>query len=260
MISRPITEDDLNAFIDARLDASRQAEVEAYLALHSEVNARVRAAISHREGLRALLVPIADEPIPARLNIHHLVEARAHRRRAQWPQALAASLALVVLGGAGGWTLRTWSLPPRYGVASLGQEAAESYVVYTPDRSHPVELRAVATPELVAWMSRRLGRRLEVPNLAASGYRFMGGRLVATPHGPAALFMYDNDRGARIVMLTRPMMAGKEAPMQSLNRAAVSGFSWAAGGMGYSLVGPSDRQNELHPIADDIRRQISHQI
>ena len=84
----------------------------------------------------------------------------------------------------------------------------------------------------------------------------MGGRVVATPHGPAALFMYDNDHGIRLVMLTRPMTVDKEAPMQPLSQGEISGFSWAAKGMGYSLVGPADSQT-LHPIADEVRRQIA---
>lgn len=36
-------------------------------------------------------------------------------------------------------------------------------------------------------------------------YRLVGGRLVATSQGAAAMFMYDDDRGDRIVVLTRKM-------------------------------------------------------
>ena len=36
MNGRPITEDDLNAFVDQRLDSARHAEVEAYLEAHPE--------------------------------------------------------------------------------------------------------------------------------------------------------------------------------------------------------------------------------
>ena len=41
----------------------------------------------------------------------------------------------------------------------------------------------------------------------------MGGRLVATEHGPAALFMYDDDRGTRVTMLVRPMKVEGEMKM-----------------------------------------------
>jgi anti-sigma factor RsiW len=257
MNSRPISEDDLHAFVDERLDSARYAEVVAYLEAHPEIAKRIEGYTSQRDHLRSLLLPIADEPIPPGLNVRHLVELRQRPSRSRWWATAAAGIVMIGLGGAGGWTLRGMSNLPLRGVPSLGQEAADNYAVYSPDHLHPVELRAVASGELVDWVSQRLGRRVEVPNLEASGYRFMGGRVVATPHGPAALFMYDNDHGIRLVMLTRPMTVDQEAPMQPLSQGEISGYSWAAKGMGYSLVGPAASQTLLHPLADEVRRQIA---
>jgi anti-sigma factor RsiW len=120
----------------------------------------------------------------------------------------------------------------------------------------PVEMRAADSTELVQWVSSRLHRTVKVPDLNTSGYRLMGGRLIATSHGPAAMFMYDNDRGSRIVMLTRPMnSADQNAPMTARSKGDVAGFTWADGGTGYSLVGqaPAD---VLKPLADEMRKQI----
>jgi anti-sigma factor RsiW len=63
-----------------------------------------------------------------------------------------------------------------------------------------------------------------MPDLAASGYRFMGGRIVATAQGPAALFMYDDDRGTRLVMLARPMAADQNQPMTRSNGTRSTAF------------------------------------
>lgn len=82
----------------------------------------------------------------------------------------------------------------------------------------------------------------------------MGGRLVATSHGPAALFMYDDDRGNRLVLLTRPMATDPNAPMTPRSIGDVSGFAWADGGMGYSLVGQAPTES-LRPIANEVRKQ-----
>jgi hypothetical protein len=51
-----------------------------------------------------------------------------------------------------------------------------------------------------------------VPGLSQSGYRFMGGSVVATAHGAAVLYMYDNDHGTRLVMLTRLMAIDRNTP------------------------------------------------
>ncbi|MBN8871237.1 MAG: anti-sigma factor [Rhodospirillales bacterium] len=257
MSSRPITEDDLNAFVDQRLDAARRAEIEAYLDAHPDIAQRISGYTDQRDVLRKLLLPIGEEPVPVELNVARLADHPAGSSRRTW-WAAAAAVVLMCFSGAAGWEVRGLSDLPAQGISSLAQEAADNYVVYTPDDEHPVELRARAA--LVDWVDRRVGRRIEAPNLEASGYRFMGGRVVATAHGPAALFMYDNDRGVRLVMLTRPMTAEREAPMQPMRRNEVSGFSWAANGMGYSLVGPAASQALLHPIADEVRRQIAGDV
>lgn len=255
MSHRPITEDDLNGFIDETLDARRRAEIVAYLEAHPDMAKRVAGMSEQRDMLRAALAPVAEEPLPPELDLARLVEARW--RPTQLPRwaAAAAAIALVVLGGAGGWSLRGLSQTPHEGVAALAHEALASYAVYAPDRVRPVEIRADERAQLVDWVSQRLGRPVTVPDLSGSDYRFMGGRIVATAHGPAALFMYDDDKGSRLVMLARPMTVDANAAMARHTANGVSGFSWSDKGLGYSLVGarPADA---LHPLADAARRQI----
>jgi anti-sigma factor RsiW len=94
-------------------------------------------------------------------------------------------------------------------LVALAQEATASYNVYAPDRVRPVEVRASDSAQLVQWASDRLQRPVKVPDLAASGCRLMGGRLVATQIGPAAVFMYDDDHGNGLVVLTRQMSSAR---------------------------------------------------
>ena len=120
-----------------------------------------------------------------------------------------------------------------------------------------MEVRASESAQLVQWVSDRLRRPVKVPDLTNSGYRLMGGRLVATSHGPAAMFMYDDDRGSRIVVLTRPMnSADQNAPMTPRSQGDVGGLAWADDGVGYSLVGHAAPES-LRPIANEVRRQAS---
>ena len=58
-----------------------------------------------------------------------------------------------------------------------------------------------------------------------------GRALVATSHGPAARFMYDDDHGERLVVLTRPMSsANQNAPITPQSQGDVGGFAWADDG------------------------------
>lgn len=260
--SRLIGESDLHAYVDSALDSTRRAEIEAYLADHPDIADRVRRYEAQQKMLREALAPIAEEPVPPELDLPQLIERaqpREMRRRvaglASW-QAAAAALLLFCVGGAGGWLLRGTALPPTAGVAVLAQEAAENYAVYSPDRIHPVEFKADDTSGLVDWLSQRLGSPVAVPDLAASGYRFMGGRLVATAHGPAGLLMYDNDHGTRLVMFVRRMAVQQTMPMSRYAGRSVDGFAWADNGVGYSLVGAAPPE-VLHPLANEVRRQIA---
>jgi anti-sigma factor RsiW len=255
---RPITEADLHAYVDDALDQARRAEVDVYLKQHADVAQRVQGYVQQRSALRAMLAPIAEEPIPPELDLATLVEARRKPAFSVSWRAVAAAILLVSLGGAGGWSIRGMSsYTESSGISALAQEAAFNYAVYSPDRLHPVELRAGNSAELVRWISNRLQTPIMVPDLSAAGYQFMGGRLVATAHGPAGLLMYDNGQGIRLVMFVRPMQRDMNTPKMSQSVSGpVTGFSWADDGVGYSVVGaaPADI---LHPIANEIRRQMT---
>jgi len=254
---RPITEEDLHAYVDAALDPARRVEVDEYLKHHADVAQRVQGYVQQRGALRAIFAPVAEEPIPPELNLASLAEAhRRPSRSVPWRAAVAAVL-LFGLGGVGGWSFRGAPYTEPSGVAALAQEATFNYSVYGPDHTHPVEFKAASSGELVRWISNRLQTPITVPDLSSSGYRFMGGRLVATAHGPAGLLMYDNDHGMRLVMLVRPMKRDMNTPQmsQSVN-GPVTGFSWAQKGIGYSVVGAAS-PDILHPLADEIRRQVT---
>jgi anti-sigma factor RsiW len=255
MRGRPITEDDLHSYVDQVLDPARQAEIGDYFENHPDVAQRVQAYIRQREGLRAALAPVAEEPVPPELNLARMIEARRRPRPAWWQTAAAACL-LVCISGFGGWSLRGMLRSAPESIAALIEEAADSYDVYAPDHVRPVEVGADNRSELADWVSQRLGRPVAFPDLSASGYRFMGGRVIATSHGPAVLFMYDNDHGSRLVMLSRRMVVDQNAPMSQHSRGSVAGFAWADNGLGYSLVGPVS-PDILHPIADEVRRQVA---
>lgn len=250
MSNRPISEDDLHAYVDHALAPERQAEVAAYLESHPDVARRVASFSDQRSLLRAALAPIAEEPLPPQLNLSRIIESK-RRRPAPFRWAIAAMLMLAI-GGVGGWAIRGATEAPASGIAALAQEASDSYKVYASDRTRPVELRD--STELAAWVSSRLRQPVKLPDLSKSGYRFMGGRVVPTAHGPAAMFMYDDDRGDRLVVLTRPMTSDQNAPMAPHSGGDFTGFSWADGGMGYSLVGPGAAER-LKPLADEIRKQ-----
>lgn len=253
----PVREEDLHAYVDGAIEGPRRAQIEDYLARHPDVAARMRDHIDLRQRLREQLAPVMEDPIPPELNLARMVEAHRQRRRIPWRIA-ASVLAAVLIGGVGGWNLRDATEGPGSGLAALAKEAATSYQVYAADPTRPVELPAADSVQLVSWISQRLARPIALPDLASAGYRFMGGRLIATEHGPAGLFLYDDAQGTRIAIMVRPMAKKGDLPMSAHNLAGVSGYAWADQGLGYSLTGPASAP-DMHPVADEVRRQIDAQ-
>jgi len=246
----PVNEDDLHAFVDGLLDAQRGKEVQDHLDRHPEDAALVSTYREQRQWLRSALAPVADEPVPERLQIHTLLARRDAQPVWHWRMAAAVVLALGT-GSIGGWQMHGAMDPaPTAGITALAGEARTSFTVYAGDGPGDTDRTA-----LLRQVSDKLQRPIEIPDLHKSGYRYVGGRLVATANGAGGLFFYEGADGTRIAMMVRPMQVDKEAPMMKQSSGPVGGFTWAAQGLGYSVVGtgPTDL---LHPIANEVRRQL----
>jgi anti-sigma factor RsiW len=188
--------------------------------------------------------------VPPSLNLSRLIQARLTRRRMPWRLAASVLLALS-LGGAGGWLL---GQRPPSGVAALAQESAASYAVYVADHGRPVELAADQRGDLVRWLTQRLNRPVAPPDLSGAGYRFLGGRLVATARGAAALFVYENDGGARLAVFIRPMGSESSTPIRAADIGDNDGCIWIDNGVGYTVTAAEPYQRLLE-LSRHVRQQ-----
>ncbi|MBB5764461.1 MAG: anti-sigma factor [Methylobacteriaceae bacterium] len=251
---RPVGEDDLHAFVDGRLDPGRRARVEVWLAAHPEAAARVAADREVRDRLRARLAPVADEPIPARLRIANLAGPRRRRIPRGWPNAAAAAL-LLALGGAVGWVGRG-AVPGSAPAEPMTQAAVSAFRTYVVEAAHPVEVRADGSTDLVRWLSARLRRPVVVPDLRAQGFRLMGGRLLPAGDEPAAMLMYDDDRGTRLTLYSRAGPTGGRGVFRYARADDVAAFSWIDAGMSYVVTARTDEARLLQ-VAEAVDAQAS---
>ncbi|GJE82435.1 MULTISPECIES: anti-sigma factor family protein [Methylorubrum] len=254
---RPVGEDDLHSLIDGRLEPERQALVEAWLAENPARAAEVSADRVMRERLRARLAPIAEEAIPARLRVAN-IRSRYRYAGARWfPMAAAAVLCLAV-GGAGGWvghSLRGVPTTAMAAEAPATQDAVAAFRTFVVEAVHPVEVRADDKSHLVAWLSKRLGHRVAAPDLAAQGFRLMGGRLLPAGAEPAAMLMYDDDRGTRLTLYSRVGDGDGRTLFRFAREGDVAAFSWVDGGMSYVVTGRTD-EARLLTVAQAIDAQV----
>ncbi|HEV7800871.1 MAG TPA: anti-sigma factor, partial [Burkholderiales bacterium] len=177
-----LTESDLHAYLDGELDGARRGEVEALVASHRDDAERLAAYSALNDALRACYDPVLGEPIPERLS--QLIARRPWRIL-----RYAAALGWLALGGLAGWQLHgIQGRDDPSAAPAWARRAAVAHVVYAPEVRHPVEVGADQEAHLVAWLSKRLGTELRIPQLNGIGYSLVGGRLLPGEQGPAAQF------------------------------------------------------------------------
>jgi anti-sigma factor RsiW len=237
----PIGEDDLQGYVDGRLEPNRAAVVAKWLEEHPDSAARIAAEGAQREELRARLQAKANEPVPTRLRIANIRAAR-RRRLARAALRVAAAVVLVFAGAAAGWELRGVTARQTGEIALLTADALAAHRTFVVEVRHPVEVDAGQEAHLVQWLSRRLGRELVAPDLAGLGYRLIGGRLLPAESGPAAQLMYEADGGRRLTLYLRTEKGEDRTAFRYVDSGGVAAFYWIDNGFGYAVSGTADRQ------------------
>lgn len=250
MSMQPVTEAELQAYVDGCLPASRTAEVAQHLEQHEDDAQRVAAYCRQNEVLLTTYAPLLTATVPDGLRPGTV------RRPLPWQRYAVAAL-LMAASGVAGWHLHDYVGGERSQPVYLARNAAVAHAVYSPEVRHPVEVGADQEEHLVRWLSKRLGAGLKIPHLAAQGYTLVGGRLLPGERGPAAQFMYQDMKGQRLTLYVR---VSKEAREQTAFRYTqennVGVFYWLDGRLGYALSGETDRA-ELLRLADAVYRQLN---
>jgi anti-sigma factor RsiW len=250
MSAAPVTEAELQAYVDGVLPPVRAAEIDEYLTQNEATAQRVAAYRAQNGELHDAYDELLVETLPERLRI-----GRMTRRRSWYPYAAAALLMLA--SGTAGWHLHERFAGTRIQSTQIARVAAIAHVVYSPEVRHPVEVGADQEEHLVRWLSKRLGTNLKIPHLVPQGYALVGGRLLQGERGPAAQFMYQDAKGQRLTLYVR-VSNDLRAPtaFRFAQENGVGVFYWLDGRLGYALSGETDR-GELLRVADAVYQQLN---
>jgi len=235
----------LVAYVDGELDPEAALKIEPLMATDPHALQRVEM---FRQTAALLRDACADRFFAGKDPVTGPPRRRAARRHG-W--AIATSLAAVILGFGGGvsWDGRTPSER-----AELIDEVASYHQLYSRETRHLVEVPADQVDDLTAWLGERLDRKLEVPDLAAAGLQFVGGRMLVVNGRPVAELMYARDHGLPIgICVTQ--MAAETSPISIAQRGRERLASWITGGYAYVVVGEMD-----DPTAQDIAQRVATQI
>ncbi|OLP61997.1 hypothetical protein BJF93_07700 [Xaviernesmea oryzae] len=250
---RPITTDDLHAFVDGELDEARRHAVEIYLETTPDAAKAMADWRRQNEMMQALYGRIAEEDVPKRLDPHRIAAA-TRTGGFRW-RSLAASAALLAIGIVLGWAAAPLLPSPGAQANGLVETAVEAHRLYADDMVRPVELGADQGPVLQKWLSRRLDRTLHLPDLSASGLQFIGGRLLPSGDGAAAQLMYEDEAGRRVTLYVAPSASDADSPFLHQRVKQLEAVFWGDETVRCAVVGnlPLSR---LQTIAKAAYRQL----
>ena len=271
-----VLHDRIDALVDGRLPPPRQAELEAQLGEDTAARETLRAWRAQREALRALHRPLLDEAIPDTLLAAARRGQAGKQQIEQWWRWGGMAAAVVLAFGVG-WLSHGQlgsPVPQQLAAARSAQsfvhQASLAHAVFSPEVRHPVEVTAAQQEHLVQWLSKRVGRPLKVPVLAAEGYELVGGRLLSGDGGARAQFMFQNAAGLRLTLYlgavdaaysasatgSRPPAAtSQETAFRYSGDGPVPSFYWVDQGFGYALSGAVSR-DELMKLAQLVYQQL----
>jgi len=240
----PLTDADLNAYVDGALTPARVSDVEQAIAKDPAIAGRVTEMRQQNAALREVFDPWLADPIPATL----IDAARPPRESMRWRRfapyfAVAATL---MLGIASGWYVRDATLERGGTPTTFARQAAFTHALYAGDVNRPVEIWAAEEKRLVTWLSRRLGFAVHAPDLNNAGFALVGGRLVAGNERPAALFMYENADKQRLSLMVRKQAPGtSDVAFRYAIEDGVGVYYWIDEACAYALSGQLDRTQML---------------
>lgn len=252
----PVSEADLQAYVDGRLDGERRAAVEAWLASRPEEAERVAAYRRLSSEVRAAYQSLLAEPLPEPLT--RLANQRGGVRR------FALAAAWVAIGVAIGVVATLELKATRPGASFLANEsavmarrAAVAHATYSPEVRHPVEVGAADEAHLVAWLSKRLGVQVRAPKLNDAGMSLVGGRLLPGENGPVAQFMYETPNGKRLTLYVRQERShNTETAFRYAREQNVGVFYWIDRECGYAIASADLSRDELLKVADLVYKQL----
>lgn len=242
-----IAEDELHALVDGRLGAAEAAQLRDRLAGDPPQQATANAWIGQREALQRAFATPDLESTPAPLLAAAQRAQQLRSGATQWTR-WAGMAAAVLLAFGLGWLANVEYARHVAGspAAQFARQAAVAYAVFQPEVRHPVEVTAAQQEHLVQWLSKRLGRRLKVPDLHAQGFELLGGRLLPGESGARAQFMYQDAAGKRLTLYLGAVKDGgtmdaKETGFRFFDEGGVPAFYWVDQGFGCALSGPLPR-------------------
>ncbi len=240
----------LHAYADGELEGDERKAMERLLAENDDARKALAAINYQKSELRKTFGAVVHEPVPQVL----LATAQMRLKRNTWSYAaMAASVALLLIGGTAGWFSALES-----GAAqniSMARRALVAHQVYSSEQRHMVEVAASDQDHLQKWLSKRVGTDFQIPNLEVAGFPLLGGRLLAAENSPAGQLMYEAVDKRRLTIFVAANPSGKDEAVQWIWSDKLVTCFWREGKLALAVTGEMSDE-EMTALAKTIYDQM----
>lgn len=247
---RFLTSERLNALHDGEMSPQETSRaLKDLLADDSAQQELESIAITHRQVATALATLDTGLTQHDRKYAARLAERMSSRGNLlRWgPQALAAGMMFaggVALGSIAS-DISPWAIP------SFVEEASQAHAVFVYDSLRPVELGPDSRDTLADWFSDHLDARVVIPELTATGFAFVGGRLLSADAGPMAQLVYEDGSGERIALYAAQAFDIGSPEVEVVTLDDLDAGYWRQGDVIYTLI-TEDTTDRVVEIATEL--------
>ncbi|CAN7307145.1 anti-sigma factor [Pararhizobium sp. LjRoot235] len=265
----------LSAYIDGEVSEAERKELEQLVARDDDARLLLEMLKSGNAFGNKAFEEFLHDPVPLSLvrrikqgpgvnpKAERVVNAAPRQTKVRlWPRALAASIALLLIGSSTGYIIgRTSSdsaQPANVAAARTWlDDIADYHRIYSRQTAeHLVEVPASGDGRIESWLASSVGVNFSLPDLSARGLSFEGARLLVTGGKPVAQLIYRNEDGDVFAICFLKIKPGTpEGKMTESIRDDIAMISWQKGGASYVVVGPSADAN-LQQLADTVSTTI----
>lgn len=247
-----VSDDDIQDYIDRRLDTAQSAQMEAAIADDPVLAAKVLAYTTQDAALREAGEQLLHDPVPAYLR--DTVRNAPRRRFPRYAMQIAASIAFLAIGAAGGW----------YGSNYFDDESLLQPFIEQATLAH--KLAVIEQPEgleLDSLDQTRISPRyvpaefgnvsVRMPTLKRSNLTPVSLVSAVDPSGARMTVTYTDRQNRPRTLLIRKLSTGDDLPVKYNDDGEIPALHWIDGSLIYILVGEGTK-DELVSIAEEIYR------
>lgn len=224
-----ISDWDLLAYADGRLEPARAHVVEAALAEDPDLRAKVADFARQNAALAAQYDAYMQAPLPERL-ARLLDDAPPRRAGTRGLRRVAAMLLAVLGAGAAGWYLGdAGGNAQRDALAGFLDEAAAIHQRAAEGRAGAVDLASAPDGRPLNWFSDRVSLELKVPDLRDEGYALVDKRRVTLDGVEGVYLRYLADESQPLAVFLRSRWTRRPSDVDVLRREGVDLAYWMDG-------------------------------